>query len=113
MSEQQEIGHLANWNELRTESGEFWHPEFWHPALNPPKDEAEHLRWYVDRITDLNLETTAEWLEDVDGKGIVLATLDLSGVTAPEDGWFILAVNDSEDGPFITWARIRKEETPA
>lgn len=112
MSEQQ-IGHLANWNELRTESGEFWHPEFWSPALNPPKVEEEYLPWYVDRISDLNLETSAEWIEDIDGRGIDLTTVDLSGIQQPEDGWFILALTDTDDGPCIVWARIRKEEKPA
>lgn len=107
MSEQQ-IGHLVNWRDLRTESGEFWHPEFWSPALDIPQDEEGHLVWYVDRVAELNLETESIGLHE----DFSLATNDLPDMPV-QDGWFILAVFDTDDGPYVTAARIRKEETPA
>ncbi len=112
----QQIGPLANWHEMRTKSGEFWHPEFWSAALDIPKDEEAYLKWYVDRVIELNLETLPAWLEDEEGKDIFLAELDpskvdgYSGGFLPGTSWFILSVNDSDDGPFITWARVRTEE---
>lgn len=117
---EQPIGPILNWTTQRTESGEYWHPQFWSPVIDMPSDEAEYVEWYAERLIELNLECVSialgegypekEEIElrdryadgDKDALKAWTPTVGPQGI-----GWFILALFETEDGPYVTWARIR------
>lgn len=118
------IGQQRNWKDHTTATGEYWHPQFWSFVENMPTLEHDP-EWYFNRLDHFNLETESFYLGDgqpqkheqplliryMEGdKTAIRNWVPQLGPTGI--GWFILTVQDSDEGPFVVWARVREEELP-
>ena len=92
---------------VRDENGNWWHPGM------PEFDEDQGDEWRA-WIADQGLATVRRMLEsESDSHLAYISYFDLGGADfsawvdePPEgDGWFTLAIHDSEDGPIWCWVR--------
>lgn len=118
------IGQQRDWKDHTTESGEYWHPVFWSAVENVPSI-VNDPEWFFNRLDHFHLETESLYLGDGQPQqheqpllrryfeGDKSAIRDWVPQLGPEGtGWFILTVQDSDDGPFVVWARQREDDTP-
>lgn len=118
------IGQQRDWKDHTTDAGEYWHPTFWSPVENLPAIENDP-EWFFKRLDHFHLETQSVYLGDGEPKqheqpllrrymeGDKTALRDWVPQLGPAGtGWFILTVQDSDDGPFVVWARVRENDVP-
>lgn len=102
---------------VRNEDGYFWHPavhHFWdvemagYEACTREQWEAFEKRngieTYVDLLESYPIDHPAYVAYFDNDDGNVTAW---EPTRPPGDGWFLLTIGDSEDGPFATFARPR------
>lgn len=115
-----------NWQDHRTEqTGEYYHPTFFSAYTDPNEYDAfiaafqlETMGWYmgdgVPRAEEVLLRQMYDNNENENAMACWAPTADhqqlLLEDRQPKDGWFVLWLADTEDGPFVCWARVTTTE---
>jgi hypothetical protein len=87
-----------------------------HPSM-PAFDEGDADK-YHEWVAEQGLEVVHYLLEDDDDAGAAHTECGNTGryttwapVPPKSNGWFMLAIDDTEDGPAVWWARRTNQET--
>ncbi len=89
---------------------------FYHPVLEKVFGDAEEIP--MDFFRDQGLEIHCTMMEDELNEGALDAWIDLSSPDISHwtpkqpdgEGWFIVSLGDTEDGPVCYWARKKSIE---
>lgn len=108
------IKACENWRELRSESGAFWHPVFFERYSEgsdyDKKLEEHNLQvdgWYLGEGYPREKEVKLREIYDC-FNNIRSWDPDITNIENPE-GWFILWLADTEDGPYVCWAKVKSD----
>lgn len=87
---------------------------YYHPALASLPDTDESAEAFTAWLAECGVQAASIWMEwdapdlhwrFVAGDGDPIALVDWQPTVPPGDGWFLLAIFDTEDGPVAHYVR--------